>query len=87
MEVDLTKDLYRIETKNGILNSRYARNQFSTCTEGTGNIADVPSVNISSRECAGKASTFAGQGYRRCNYKTSCRSNLCFCRKSKTMQL
>ena len=45
--VDLTKDWYRIGTKDGILNSWYARNQFSTCTEGTVNIADVPSVNVS----------------------------------------
>ena len=44
MEADLTKDLYRIGTKDGILNSWYARNQFSTCTEGTVNIADVPSL-------------------------------------------
>ena len=35
MEADLTKDLFRIGTKDGILNSWYARNQFSTCTEGT----------------------------------------------------
>ena len=58
MEADLTKDLYRIGTKDGILNSWYARNQFSTCTEGTVNIADVPSVNISLRECAGKRHYF-----------------------------
>ena len=82
MEADLPKDLYRIGTKNGILNSWYARNQFSTCREGTVNIADVPSVNISSREYGGKASLFRGQGYRRCNCKTSHRSNLCSCRKS-----
>ena len=49
MEADLTKDLYRIGTKDGILNSRY-----------------------SLRECAGKASLFGDQGYRRCNCKTSC---------------
>ena len=61
MEADVTKDLYRIGTKDGILNSWYARNQFSTCTEGTVNIADVPSVNISLRECAGKASLFGGR--------------------------
>ena len=82
MEADLTKTLCRIETKDGILNSWYAKNQFRTCTEGTVNIADVPSVNISLRECAGKASLFGGQGYRRCNCKTSCQSNLCSCRKS-----
>ena len=63
VEADLTKDLYRIGTKNGILNSWYARNQFSTCTESTVNIADVSSVNISLSECAEKASLFGGQGY------------------------
>ena len=82
MGADFTKDLYRIGTKDGILNSWYARNQFSTCTEGTVNIADVPSVNISLREYAGKASLFGGQGYRRCNCKTSFQSNLFSCRKS-----
>ena len=55
MEADLVKDLYRIGTKDGILNSWYARNQFSTCTKGTVNIACVLSVNFSLRECAGKA--------------------------------
>ena len=82
MEADLTKDLYRIGTKDGILNSWYANNQFSTCTEATVNIADVPSVNISLRECSWKASLFGGQGYKRCNCKTSCQSNLGSCRKS-----
>ena len=38
IEADLTKDLYRIGTKDGILNSWYARNQFSARTEGTVNI-------------------------------------------------
>ena len=61
MEADLTIDLYRTGTKDCILNSCYAGNQFSTCTEGTVNIADVPSVNISLRECAGKASLFGGR--------------------------
>ena len=82
MEVALTKHLYRIGTKDSILNSWNARNHFSTHTEGAVNVADVPSVNISFRICSGNASLFAGQGYRKCNCKTSCRSNLCSCRKS-----
>ena len=65
MEAGPTKDLYRMGTKDGILNSLYARNQFSACTEGTVNIANVPSVNISLRECAGKASLFGSLGYRK----------------------
>ena len=34
MEADLTKDLYKIGIKDDILNSKYARNQFSASTEG-----------------------------------------------------
>ena len=82
MEADLTKGLFRIGTKDVILNLWYARNQFSTCTEGTANMAGVPSVNMSLRKCASKASLFGGEGYRRCNCKISCRSNICSCRKS-----
>ena len=41
MEADFTKKLYRIGAEAGLLNSWYARNQFSTCTEDTVNIADV----------------------------------------------
>ena len=39
MEVDLTKDLYKIGTEDGILNSLYTCNKFTTCTEGTVNIS------------------------------------------------
>ena len=60
MEADLTKDFYRIGTMDGILNSWYARNQFSACTEDTVNITDIASVNISLRECVGKALLFGG---------------------------
>ena len=70
-EVDLTKGLHKIGTKDGILNSLYTRNQLTTCTEGAVDISDVSSVNISFRECAGKGSLFGGQGYKRCNCKTS----------------
>ena len=44
MEVDLTKDLYKIGMKDDIPNSLYTRNQFTTCIEGTVNISDVPSI-------------------------------------------
>ena len=65
-----------------MLNSLYPRNQIATCAEGTFNISDVPSINVSWRECVGKASLFVGQWYRRCNYKTSCQNSFCSCRKS-----
>ena len=43
MDVDLTKGLNKIVTKDGILNSLYTRNQLTTYTEGTVNISGVPS--------------------------------------------
>ena len=79
---DLTKDLYKIGTKDSILNSLYTRNQFTTCAEGTVNISDVPSINVLLRECTGKASQFGELGYKKCNCKISCRNNFCSCRKS-----
>ena len=81
MEVDPTKDLHKIGTEDGILNLLYTRNQFTTCTEGTVNISDVPSI-VSLRECAEKASLFGGQGYKRCNCKTTYRNNSYSCRKT-----
>ena len=42
MEIDLTKDLYKIGTKDGILNLLYTRNQFTICKEGTVKISNVP---------------------------------------------
>ena len=56
MEIDLTKVLYIIGTKDGILNSLYTRNQFTICKEGTVNISAVPLIG--------------SQGYNRCNCKT-----------------
>ena len=85
MEVDLIKNFYKIGTKDGILNSLHTRNQLTTCTEGSVKISDVRSINVSVREYAGKASLFFGQGYRRCNCKTSCRNNFCSCIKSKKL--
>ena len=81
MEVHLTKDLYKIGTKDGIRNFLYTCNQFKTCTEGTVNISDVPSVNVLLRECAGKVSLFGGQRHKRCNCQTSCQNDFCSCRK------
>ena len=68
--------------QNGILNSLYTCNQFTTCTEGTVYISDVSSIHVSLRDCATKASLFVGQRYKRCNCKILCRNNFCLCSKS-----
>ena len=57
MEVDLNKDLYKIGTKDGILNSLHPRNQFTTCAKGTVSISDVLL-----KDCVGKASLFDDHG-------------------------
>ena len=82
MEVDLTKDLHKKGTKDGMFNSLYPRNKITKCAEGTFNILDVPAINVSLRECVEKASLFVSQGYRICNYKASCQNIFCSCRKS-----
>ena len=82
MEADLTKDLYKKGTKDGMFNSLYPRNKITKCAEGTFNILDVPAINVSLRECVEKASLFVSQGYRICNYKASCQNIFCSCRKS-----
>ena len=50
MDVDLTKDLYKIATKDGVLNLLHTHNQFTSCTEGTVNILYVPSISYFLRE-------------------------------------
>ena len=82
MEVDLAKGLYKIGTKDGILNTMYTRNQLTTCTEGTVDILDVPSINVSLRECAGKGSLIGGRGYKRCNCKRPGQNIFCSLSKS-----
>ena len=50
VEVDSSKCLYKIGATEGKLNSRYAQNQFNTCTEEIVNIAHVLLNEISLRD-------------------------------------
>ena len=77
MEVDLNKDLYKIGTKDGILNSLHPRNQFTTCAKGTVSISDVSFINVLLKDCVGKASLFDDHGIWRYNCKTLCQNNFC----------
>ena len=54
VEIDSRKGLYKIGTTQRKLNSWYARNQFSTCTEEIFSITHVPSKKISLQEYAEK---------------------------------
>lgn len=72
-------NLYKLGTKNGILNQLYARNQFTICNEKFIYAEEIPQSEISLRECARKLSKTGGQGYSRCG----CKSDKCKCRKEK----
>ena len=81
-EVDPNKDMYKIGTNVGVLNTWYTRNQFSTCTEEIIDVDDVPTNEISLIESAGKMSLSGGQAYKICTFKAACRTKTCSCRKS-----
>ena len=83
--VDGDKCLYKIGTKFGAINTTYARNQFTTCTEKIVAVEDVPEDQISLRACAGKSSLSGGQGYKSCGCKTGCRLHNCSCWRNKQL--
>ncbi|XP_060857765.1 KRAB-A domain-containing protein 2-like [Metopolophium dirhodum] len=78
-------DLYRIGSKDGILEKLYCRSEFITCEEKFITENQVPNNHISLRAAATKASTGSGQGFVRCTCKTSCGTNRCLCRKNKIL--
>ena len=61
VEVDSSKILYRIGSKDVMFKLLYTRNQFSTCAEQIVDITDAPSNDILLRECTRKSSLSAGQ--------------------------
>ena len=82
MSVDEEKDLFEIGTKHGVLNQKYARNQFMTTTVHPLLRSDIPTdKTISFREVARKESNGSGQGFIRCNCLKNCTGNRCKCLK------
>ncbi|XP_072398084.1 uncharacterized protein [Diabrotica undecimpunctata] len=79
------EELYKLGTKHGILNQLYARNEFTTYKETLISVNDVPTTEISLRECSRKDSNLGGQGFRHCNCSGQCNSNCCKCKKASVL--
>lgn len=76
-------DLYRIGTSVGILNTWLPRNALTVTPYSFK--GDIPKTYISVRQAATLLSNNGGQGYRKCNCKSRCDSNRCFCKKNKVL--
>ena len=74
---------YKVGTKFGTINTSYTRNDFTPCPKNLLRNEDVPSTEVSLRECAGKFSVGGGQGYKRCQCKTGCGTDKCSCHREK----
>lgn len=81
----IASNLYKLGTKQGVLNQLYSRNQFTVCKERFISPEDVPETEISLRECCRMSSKCGGQGYSRCGCKSGCKSDKCSCRKAKKL--
>lgn len=76
-------DLYKFNTKNGILKSLDSRSQWERTRFNFITCADVPvEETVSLKRAATSAAMGGGQGYIRCHCRTKCRTNCCLCRKN-----
>lgn len=79
-------DMYRIAVRAGVLQGRYARNQFDLCTQILLYEEDVIAHSeISLRAAVQYESKSGGQAFAKCNCKGSkkCETNRCRCFKAK----
>ena len=79
-------DLYRIAVRGGMLQGKYARNQFDLCTQRLLTREDVSEVSdIGLRRAVQLESKCGGQGFVKCNCSGAnrCSSNRCKCFKAK----
>lgn len=75
--------VYKLGTKHGLLNSHYARNQFTPCLEKFLDIKDLETdKEISLREAARYQSVGTGQGIFHCTCKKNCLNKTCKCYRS-----
>ena len=76
---------YTIDTKHGILNCKYVRNQITPSKRSNISADELPAKNIYLREVARTESIGSGQGYSICNCLQGCPSIRCNCLKSKIL--
>ena len=84
--VSTSEEMFKLATKDGYLNSHYARNQFETLTTKHLLLSDVnTSETRALRTAANAQSTGGGQGFTRCSCNKACQTNACKCIKTKLM--
>ncbi|KAK7605083.1 hypothetical protein V9T40_006941 [Parthenolecanium corni] len=83
--IEKTEDgFYRLGTREGIINSLYARSQFALSHEQFVQLDEVPitSATISLRSVASSQATGNGQGFVRCHCMQKCINKRCLCVKN-----
>ena len=84
--VERTDDgFYKLGNARGTIEELFSRNQFSVCDEKLVVLESVSPEKKSLRQLANEQSLLGGQGYKRCNCKTSCKTNKCKCKAAKNL--
>ena len=82
--VSSSDGMFKLATKDGYLNSFYARNQFETLPTKHLMISDVNTGETRAlRTAANAQSTGGGQGFSKCGCNKACQNNSCKCMKNK----
>ena len=80
--MEVNEDRYRLGTKYGILDTTFARSQFTVTTYQVLSEDSIKTdVILSVREAARAPSIGDGQGFTRCACKTGCKTKSCKCLK------
>lgn len=82
--VSSSDGMYKLATKQGYLNSFYARNQFETLPTKYLMVADVNTGETRAlRTAANEQSNGGGQGFSKCGCNKACQNDSCKCLKNK----
>lgn len=82
--VSSSDGMFKLATKDGYLNSFYARNQFETLPTKHLMVSDVNTGETRAlRTAANAQSTGGGQGFSKCGCNKACQNNSCKCIKNK----
>ena len=76
------EDGYVVGTKSGRVRGKMARSQIESINFSGLKDHQVPDKELSLREIVRAQSVCGGQGFKRCQCKTNCKTSRCSCRKA-----
>lgn len=79
----ISNELYQVGTSVGIVANWLPRNALEESTVTFDE--QIPNVKLGLREIATRLSPIGGQGVKKCNCKTRCSGQKCYCKKNKLM--